>query len=310
MPLRILRSGTFSCIVHYVHYFKLHLRHLPLLLLGTLAVFCVGVWALVFAAVPRGVLTIAVLDVGQGDAIYIESPTGVQVIVDGGPGSALLQQLPKVMPLFDRSLDALIETHPDLDHIGGFVDVVGRYSVGAFVEPGIPKDTEAATVLEQEITDNNIPRYIARRGMTLDLGGGATLEVLYPDRDVSRLNQNIANEGCVVARLVYGDVSMLLTCDMSAEMEQRVLELEGGNLASDILKVAHHGSKYSSSDAFVAAVAPAFAAISVGARNTYGHPAQPTLDTLAAHGVQVLRTDQEGTIVFKSDGKSVWQVQK
>ncbi len=293
-----------------MHYFKPHLRHLLSLFLGALTLFCIGVWALVFAAAPRGVLTVAVLDVGQGDAIYIESPTGVQVVVDGGPGSALLQQLPKVMPLFDRSLDALIETHPDLDHIGGFVDVVGRYSVGAFVEPGIPKDTEAATVLEQEITDNNIPRYIARRGMTLDLGGGATLEVLYPDRDVSRLNQNIANEGCVVARLVYGDVSMLLTCDMSAEMEQRVLELEGGNLASDILKVAHHGSKYSSSDAFVAAVAPAFAAISVGARNTYGHPAQPTLDTLAAHGVQVLRTDQEGTIVFKSDGKSVWQVQK
>jgi beta-lactamase superfamily II metal-dependent hydrolase len=136
------------------------------------------------------------------------------------------------------------------------------------------------------------------------------LEVLYPDRDVSRLNQNIANEGCVVARLVYGEVSMLLTCDMSAEMEGRVLELEGGELESDILKVAHHGSKYSSTDAFVAAVAPAFAAISVGARNTYGHPGESTLDTLAAHGAKVLRTDQEGTIVFKSDGSQVWMEQK
>ena len=309
MPLRVLRSGTFSCIVHYVRYFKPHLRHLFSLFLGALAAYVVVVWVLVYAEAPRGVLTVAVLDVGQGDAIYIESPTGVQVVVDGGPGSALLRQLPTVMPFFDRSLDALIETHPDLDHIGGFVDVVGRYSVGAFVEPGIPKDTESATVLEQEITDNNIPRYIARRGMTLDLGGGAYIEVLYPDRDVSRLNQNIANEGCVVMRLVYREVSMLLTCDMSAEMEGRVLELEGDELASDILKVAHHGSKYSSSDAFVAAVSPAFAAISVGV-NTYGHPAQPTLDTLAAHGVQVLRTDQEGTIVFTSDGESVWQVEK
>lgn len=259
---------------------------------------------------PAGLLTVAILDVGQGDAIYIESPTGVQVIVDGGPGNALLQQLPKVMPLFDRSIDALVETHPDLDHIGGFVDVVGRYAVGAFVEPGIPKDTEAATVLEQKITDNNIPRYIARRGMTLDVGEGVILEVLYPDRDVSRLNQNIANEGCVVMRLVYGEVSMLLTCDMSAEMEGRVLELEGGELASDILKVAHHGSKYSSTDAFVAAVAPAFAAISVGARNTYGHPAESTLTTLEERGAKVLRTDQEGTIIFKSDGSQVWVEKK
>lgn len=263
-----------------------------------------------YTATPRGVLTIAILDVGQGDAIYIESPTGAQVVVDGGPGSALLRQLPKVMPRFDRSIDALIETHPDLDHIGGFVDVVGRYRVEAFVEPGIPKDTESATVLEQKITDNTIPRYIARRGMVLDLGGGASLEVLYPDRDVSRLNENIANEGCVVARLVYKEVSALLTCDMSEEMEKQLLQLGAEDLESDILKVAHHGSKYSSSDAFVAAVAPAFAAISVGARNTYGHPGQRTLDTLAAYGAHVLRTDQEGTIVFKSDGNSVWRVEK
>jgi len=288
--------------------FKTYRPYVPLFLVGTLTVFCAIVWALVFVGAPQGVLTVAVLDVGQGDAIYIESPTGVQVVVDGGPGSILLQQLPTVMPLFDRSIDVLVETHPDLDHIGGFVDVVGRYTVGAFVEPGIPKDTEAATVLEKKITDNNIPRYIARRGMTLDLGGGAMLEVLYPDHDVSRLNQNIANEGCVVMRLVYAEVSMLLTCDMSAEMEGRVLELEGNGLASDVLKVAHHGSKYSSTDAFVAAVAPAFAAISVGARNTYGHPAQPTLDTLAAYNVQILRTDQEGTIIFRSDGKSLWRI--
>lgn len=294
----------------YVERLKKYRGTIPIFLVSALCIVCFWVWTLALVGAPTGLLTVAMLDVGQGDAIYIESPTGVQVIVDGGPGNALLQQLPKVMPLFDRSIDALVETHPDLDHIGGFVDVVGRYAVGAFVEPGIPKDTEAATVLEQKITDNNIPRYIARRGMTLDLGGGVILEVLYPDRDVSRLNQNIANEGCVVARLVYGEVSMLLTCDMSAEMEGRVLELEGGELASDILKVAHHGSKYSSTDAFVAAVAPAFAAISVGARNTYGHPAESTLTTLEERGAKVLRTDQEGTIVFKSDGSQVWVEKK
>lgn len=281
----------------------------PLFLLSALALFCCVVWVLVFARTPTGVLTVAILDVGQGDAVYIESPSGIQVLIDGGPDSSVLRQLPKVMPLFDRSLDVLLETHPDSDHISGFVEAVRRYNTGAFIGPGIFKDTETAALLEQEITYKKIPRYSARRGMTLDLGRGVLLEVLYPDKDVSNLASQFANSGCVVTRLTYGEISMLFACDAPAAVESRLVALEGEALASDVLKVAHHGSKYSSSEGFVALVQPAFAAISVGARNTYGHPTPQTLDVLAKYGAEVVRTDQVGTIVFKSDGKTLWRIE-
>ena len=113
-------------------------------LVGILFIICLGVWAAVFAATPSGVLTFAVLNIGQGDALFIESPTGVQVLIDGGPDSSILREFPKVMGIFDRSIDAVIATHPDADHIAGLVDVVRRYKMGAFIEPGISKPTATA----------------------------------------------------------------------------------------------------------------------------------------------------------------------
>ena len=289
-----------------MEFLKKYTNHPLLLLLSALVLFCAVVWMLVFAATPRGVLTVAVLDVGQGDALYIESPTGRQLLIDGGQGNAVLRQLPKVMPRFDRSIDLVLETHPDSDHIGGFADVLKRYHVDAFVSPGIEKDTDTARMLVRTVSDLHIPHYTAQRGMVLDMGGGVVLEVLYPDRDVSKLASQFANNGCVVLRLTYGAIAMLFACDAPQEVEERLVLLEGSNLASDVLKVAHHGSKYSSTEAFIAAVRPAFAAISVGAGNTYGHPTEQTLSRLAAYGTAVLRTDQEGTFVFKSDGKTLW----
>lgn len=286
-----------------------HKKYAPLFLLGALATFCIVVWILVFANTPSGLLRVAVLDVGQGDAIYIESPTGSQVIVDGGPDDSLLRDLPKVMPLFDRSLDAIVETHPDADHLTGFIDLLKRYSIGAFLEPGIPKDTLAQNTLEQEVASEKIPRYIARRGMVLDLGGGAQLDILSPDHDVSHLNPNFDNEGCVVARLVYGKTSVLLTCDAPQDVENHLMSIgSSAELASTILKVAHHGSHFSTSAAFVAAVHPEVAIISVGANNRYGHPSGEVLSTLASASVPTLRTDQAGTILFESDGNTFWRV--
>ncbi|HEY5383584.1 MAG TPA: MBL fold metallo-hydrolase [Candidatus Paceibacterota bacterium] len=262
----------------------------------------VGIWADVRAQTPPGVLTFAVLNVGQGDSLYIEGPTGEQVLIDGGPDDSVLTELPKVMPLWSRSLDAVIETHPDADHISGFIDLLKRYRVGAFIEPGIQKDTTTAEELEQEITQEKIPRVVARRDMWLDLGGGATLNILFPDYDVSHINQSKDNDGGIVARVVYGDTSVLLSADVSSAVEEHLLQIsDPADLESTILKVGHHGSKTSSSDAFVAEVAPHIAVISDGKNNTYGFPASQTLDTLARHTIEVLRTDQDGTLVFTSN---------
>ena len=273
-----------------------------------LALATAAVWYAVYAQTPRGALVFATLNIGQGDALYIESPTGVSVLLDGGPDASVLSELSKVMLPFDRTIDAVIESHPDADHIAGLVDVLARYHVGAFIEPGIPDSTATSKALEQEVADEKIPHYIARRGMLLDLGGGAYLQILFPDYDVSHLPSTKTNEGAIVARLIYGKTSVMLTADAPFSTEDHLLALDGGGLQSDILKVGHHGSKYSTGSAFVAAVHPSLAVISVGANNKYGHPSQLALDTLASFHIPILRTDQDGTLIFESNGQEFWRM--
>lgn len=276
-----------------------------LCILAALVLFCAGVWTAVYIETPPGKLTFAVLDIGQGDALFIQSPTGVEVLIDSGSGGgALLRELPKVMHRGDRSIDAVIETHPDSDHMGGFTDLLQRYKVGAFIEPGIEKHNATIDALEGEVEELGIPKYVARRGMTLDLGGGVRLDIMFPDIDVSYFDER-TNDGSIVAHLVYGNTSVILTGDATLWTENRMLRIASmDELASDILKVGHHGSKYSTGDAFVAAVRPSLAVISVGAKNTYGHPTDEVLATLAHFSVPVLRTDQDGTLIFVSDGNT------
>ncbi|MBP9710968.1 MAG: MBL fold metallo-hydrolase [Candidatus Pacebacteria bacterium] len=277
-------------------------RYRPYIALGVLAAITLAIWIAVFAEQRTGVLTVAVMDVGQGDSIYIQSPTGIEVLVDGGPDSSVLRELPTLMQPFDRSLDVVIETHPDADHIAGLVDIFMRYNVGAFIEPGVPKETATFSTLIEEVEEKDTPHLLAHRGMKLELGGGATLDVLYPDHDVSTLSPSKANDGGIVMRLTYGKASMLLTGDISSKVEARLIKLDGSELDIDLLKVGHHGSRTSTSDAFVKAMTPAAAIISVGKSNRYGHPTEDVLKTLSNNNIKTFRTDQEGTVVFTSNG--------
>ncbi len=272
-------------------------------------VFSGWVWLFVYTHTASGKLKVAIMDVGQGDAIYIESPTGQQIVIDGGPDNAILRDLPKVMPWFDRSIDVLIETHPHADHVVGFVDLLKRYKVSAFIEPGeVYKSLEVDT-LEKEILNEHISRYIARRGMVVDLGGGATLEILYPAGDVTYMPEPKVHEGNVVAKLVYGQTSVLLMGDAPKDVEDMLVVADAQKLKSDILKVGHHGSRTSSGEVFLALVHPTYAAISVGAHNMYKLPNKEPIDLLLGLGAQVFRTDEMGTIKFESDGKYTWRVQ-
>ncbi|MFA5095590.1 MAG: ComEC/Rec2 family competence protein [Candidatus Paceibacterota bacterium] len=245
-------------------------------------------------------LTFAMLDVGQGDALFIESPTGTQILIDGGPPKKILSQLSRIMSPFDRNIDAFVITNPDADHIAGFLDVLKIYKVDKIFESGTLTDSKTYQNLKDKIKEDNIPNILAKRGMRLDIGGGAVIDILFPDRDVSSW---ATNDGSVVAKLTYGDISIMLTGDATSKTEQIILK---GNsitqLNSDILKVGHHGSRTSSSLEFVKAVSPAYALISDGKDNKYGHPHQDTLNTLASFGAKIFRTDLSGTIVMKSDG--------
>lgn len=245
-------------------------------------------------------LTFAMLNVGQGDALFIEGPTGTQILIDGGPPRKILSRLSRVMPLFDKSIDAIIITNPDLDHIGGFLDVLKVYKVGQVYEAGTWNESKTYENLKNKIKEKNIPISLAKKGMRINLGGGAVIDILFPDRDVSTWT---TNDGSVVARLTYGETSVMLTGDATSETEKLIL---GSNTISDldidILKIAHHGSRTSTSDIFVEAVSPEYALISSDGGKKYGHPHKETLDTLNSFGSEIFRTDLLGTIIMKSDG--------
>lgn len=237
------------------------------------------------------------LDVGQGDALFIESPTGNQVLIDGGPPRKILTELSKVMSPFDRQIDAFIISNPDQDHIGGFLDVLKTYEVKEVFEPGTLTDSKVYQNLKNELKEKNIPSILAKKGMKLDLGGGVLIEVLFPDRDVSAF---ATNDGSLVARLSYRNFSIMLTGDSTIKTEKIILENNSiSKLKSTVLKVGHHGSRTSSSEDFVKAISPLYSLISDGKDNKYGHPHQNTLDTLSLFNSKILRTDLLGTIFIK-----------
>lgn len=257
------------------------------------------IWYLVWRA-EREVLTVAFLDIGQGDSIYIEGPNGNQILVDGGPNAAVLRQLPKVMPFLDRSLDVVIGTHPDADHIGGLSDVFKRYKVTYLLEPGIPNNTGPYRAFREAAeNEKGLVEVVARRGMIVDLGRGAELHILFPDRDVSKVE---TNTGSIVARLAFGNTSVLLTADSPIAIESYLLSLNRAGLKSTILKLGHHGSHTSSSKEYVEAVAPSVAIISAGKNNRYGHPHKEVLAILKSLGVPYQSTAEEGTIRYVSNG--------
>jgi competence protein ComEC len=278
-----------------------------------------GVAALTWSAalsLPDGRLHVACLDVGQGDAIFVRTPSGRQVLIDGGPDlTSGLSGIGRRMAFWDRDLDLVVLTHPDNDHLTGLLPVLERYRVGQVLEPGRAAPAKASTPANtpapanpfygrwQELLDaRRVPVVVAQTGTRLLLGDGIWAEVLNPP-DGLPATEAADNDASVVLRLGYGRVTFLLTGDLEEKGEARLLA-SGVDLGSTVLKVSHHGSKTGTTARFVAAVAPAVAVISVGADNKFGHPSPEVLARLA--GVPVYRTDQRGTVEMVSDGERLW----
>ncbi len=256
----------------------------------------------VFAETKSNFLKVTFLDVGQGDAIFIESPTGNQFLIDGGPGTSILNALGRVMPFYDKTIDAVLTTHPDQDHIGGIPEVLKNYTVGEYIDSGATSSTGTFLELKNELAKNNTKTEIAIAGEVIDLGGGAYLKILYPEND---LKSKDTNENSVIAKLYYGNSTFLFTGDAPTNVEQYLAMTDGAELDSDVLKVAHHGSRNSLSPEFLSAVSPEYSVISASKDNSFGHPHKEILDFLNGIKSIILGTYDLGDIYFVSDGQTI-----
>lgn len=271
--------------------------------LGGAGVVALLIWLAVLAQ-PDGRLHVAFLDVGQGDAVLITTPGGRQILIDGGPSATELNwRLGQEMPFWDRSLDVVVNTHGDADHLAGLVSLLGRYTIDQVLVSGLPLENPLWQEWETSLAGTGLTPVLGQAGMQLSLGDGVSASLLFPGP--AGWNENSPNNHSLVLRLQYGRVSFLLPGDIEAVVEQELVRT-GAPLAATVLKSPHHGAKTSSSVPFLEAVDPQIVVISVGADNRFGHPSPEVLERYAERGVTVLRTDERGTIEFSTDGERLW----
>ena len=278
-------------------------KNFSLVILSLLLALNILAWIVVFDLSKIQPLEVVFFDVGQGDSIFIETPKKQQILIDGGPGSAILEKLGTEMPFYDNTLDLIILTHPEKDHLTGLISVLKRYKVENILWTGVKRDTLEFKEWERKILEEKASIKIAQAGQKI-FAAKAVLEILYPFENLAGQEFKDSNETSIVSRLVFGENSFLFTGDIRKSEEKALLE-QRANLDSDVLKVAHHGSKTSNSKEFIEKVSPEIAVISLGKENSYGHPHQEVLDILEDYGIKILRTDQHGNIKIISDGKKL-----
>ncbi len=254
-----------------------------------------------FLLMPDGkTVTVRFFDVGQGDSALITGPHGQQIVVDAGPDMRALEELGKAMPFFDRSIDILVLSHPHLDHVAAFPDIVDRYDIRQVIISGAAYDNGPYQEFLSLIKEKHIPILLPVPGKILDLGDGMTLHLLWPPPMYFGKTLKSIHDSNVVFKVQYGADSVLFVGDLEIEMEEELLERKI-DLAADTLKVGHHGSRTSTSSGFLLAVHPSLAVVSVAAKNSYGLPDEDVLARLTHFGIPY-KTTVSGTILWKMDG--------
>lgn len=244
----------------------------------------------------KGTAVVHFIDVGQGDAIYIKTPTQ-DILIDAGEQGDIVTEYLKEQKVDD--LELVIGTHPHSDHIGGLVDVLENFPVEEVIDPGIVHTSKTYEDYLTLIDEKDIQFTEGRAGMQRTLEDGTTLEIFSP----ASPDSNDLNNASIVAKFTYGTVSFLFAGDAGSSMEKEMLSA-GYNLKSTILKVGHHGSSTSTSDDFLKAVSPKAAVIMCGTGNSYGHPHEELLERLETAGIDTYRTDLLGSIRIETDGKN------
>lgn len=309
--LDMLAFLAFMCVMTFVRG-----RRLKIALGGVLPLMAI----IAHAAAPSladGRLHVTMLSVGQAESLLVRAPDGTSMLVDGGGylhesgrdfGERTLA--PALFKLGVQRIDRMVLTHSHPDHIGGLPFVARTFPVGEFWEASPGGRGELYDQLHTILSEKHVRMRCLSAGDTLALADGVALSVLSPLSSTRKTAQSIddqdMNDESLVFRLTYGMFSMLFTSDSGISAEDRMLA-SGSDLRSTVLKVGHHGSRFSTSDAFLSRVAPRTALISAGKGNSFGLPAPKTLEKLQQRGIGIYRTDLDGTIELVSDGTS-WQV--
>lgn len=271
--------------------------------------FCLVVW---FPAISLPLsdkseyLTVSFLDVGQGDAIHVKTPDGYELLIDGGPSSGVLRELSLSRSFFDRTIDVVIATHPDKDHIAGLIDVLDRYKVGWIIQTNTKNETPVSRAFSEAVNNEDATVVAAWTGQVFKLGASTTVKILSPEGDTTDWNSNTSS---IIVQVVYGDTEFMLTGDAPQSIEEYLAGKYGNVLESEVLKLGHHGSKTSSAESFLDFVDPKFAVVSAGSDNRYGHPNQEVIERVEDRKVSILSTAEIGTVVFQSNGEEVWLVE-
>lgn len=245
-------------------------------------------------------LVVNVIDVGQGDAILIRTP-GRVTLIDTGDTPARDKLVAYIKKQGVTTIDNLVITHAHADHIGGAAAVMDNFAVKHIYDSGQPATSALYRSYLSQIKKKNTPFTVVAAGQEIDIGGGI-MQVLNPQAQPIAGTQSDINNNSIVLRLVYGQFTMLLAGDAEREAETAIVK-KGGDIRSQVLKSGHHGSRTSSSAAFLKAVVPEAAIISVGAGNDYHHPHPSLLKRYADNIIKVWRTDTDGTVTVTSDGK-------
>lgn len=256
------------------------------------------------------VLKTSVLNVGQADAALIQYK-GKNMLIDTGDVDSRDELVQELKNRNVKTLDIVLITHPHGDHMGGMAALFKAFSIKQIYDNGQAANTAMYRNYLKNIKAKQIPYKTLKKGDTITLGDDVKFEVLSPDKPFTKENtqgvseSGLTNDNSIVCKMTYGKFTMLFTGDAQKEVEDVLLQnYKGDALKADVLKVGHHGSKTSSSQAFVKAVSPHMATISCGVNNQYKFPHKPTMDTLEKYQVDVYRTDKNGTITITSDGSS------
>jgi len=254
--------------------------------------------------VDSNFLKIVFFDVGQGDAILIKIPGGYKILVDAGSGKNIINKINKELPFYDKKIDLIIPTHPDSDHIGGFLNLIDNISINSAIIGGNFSQTQSYRTLLEKLKQNKIKILKALIGGEIKIGDKAKLEIINPTQDISFKNQPDENNYATSFILTYQQRKFLFTSDIEKKAEKELIEKIKDKLNIDVLKVAHHGSKTSSSKEFINITSPGISIIQVGKNNQYGHPHLQTLENLKPS--LIFRNDEKGDIVLYSDGQTIW----